>query len=111
MNTKQSAAELWDTELFVLEGADRDALLQRIREFKSHISQQPNVSLFDLAVATNAQLSSEKRVRVGMVADSYDQLLRHLDRALEKIANPKCCLLYTSPSPRDQRGSRMPSSA
>ena len=26
------------------------------------------------------------------------------------VAN-KCCLLYTSPSPRDQRGSRMPSSA
>ena len=25
--------------------------------------------------------------------------------------NIKCCLLYTSPSPRDQRGSRMPSSA
>ena len=24
---------------------------------------------------------------------------------------PCCCLLYTSPSPRDQRGSRMPSSA
>ena len=24
---------------------------------------------------------------------------------------PKGCLLYTSPSPRDQRGSRMPSSA
>ena len=25
--------------------------------------------------------------------------------------NPNDCLLYTSPSPRDQRGSRMPSSA
>ena len=25
--------------------------------------------------------------------------------------NPWVCLLYTSPSPRDQRGSRMPSSA
>ena len=25
--------------------------------------------------------------------------------------NPIICLLYTSPSPRDQRGSRMPSSA
>ena len=25
--------------------------------------------------------------------------------------NPFICLLYTSPSPRDQRGSRMPSSA
>ena len=27
------------------------------------------------------------------------------------ILLPTCCLLYTSPSPRDQRGSRMPSSA
>ena len=28
-----------------------------------------------------------------------------------KSAYSNCCLLYTSPSPRDQRGSRMPSSA
>ena len=27
------------------------------------------------------------------------------------MATSCCCLLYTSPSPRDQRGSRMPSSA
>ena len=27
------------------------------------------------------------------------------------IGHAKSCLLYTSPSPRDQRGSRMPSSA
>ena len=27
------------------------------------------------------------------------------------LAKHKACLLYTSPSPRDQRGSRMPSSA
>ena len=27
------------------------------------------------------------------------------------LITPKSCLLYTSPSPRDQRGSRMPSSA
>ena len=27
------------------------------------------------------------------------------------VMNRKSCLLYTSPSPRDQRGSRMPSSA
>ena len=32
------------------------------------------------------------------------------DHALELIRS-KACLLYTSPSPRDQRGSRMPSSA
>ena len=33
-------------------------------------------------------------------------------QAMEKLGQiPKGCLLYTSPSPRDQRGSRMPSSA
>eukprot|EP00829_Urostomides_striatus_P001251 TRINITY_DN1144_c0_g1_i2.p4 TRINITY_DN1144_c0_g1~~TRINITY_DN1144_c0_g1_i2.p4 ORF type:complete len:116 (+),score=84.74 TRINITY_DN1144_c0_g1_i2:48-350(+) len=29
----------------------------------------------------------------------------------KKQKHPQLCLLYTSPSPRDQRGSRMPSSA
>ena len=31
--------------------------------------------------------------------------------ATQLVTNPQLCLLYTSPSPRDQRGSRMPSSA
>jgi len=31
--------------------------------------------------------------------------------AIAKLMPEKGCLLYTSPSPRDQRGSRMPSSA
>ena len=31
--------------------------------------------------------------------------------AAQRRAINKTCLLYTSPSPRDQRGSRMPSSA
>ena len=30
---------------------------------------------------------------------------------MDKNRDGKVCLLYTSPSPRDQRGSRMPSSA
>ena len=30
---------------------------------------------------------------------------------LKELCNYWTCLLYTSPSPRDQRGSRMPSSA
>ena len=41
----------------------------------------------------------------------------HVREALEKVPGVRSasvsypCLLYTSPSPRDQRGSRMPSSA
>ena len=40
-------------------------------------------------------------------------LLRHTAATLmmENGADLRSCLLYTSPSPRDQRGSRMPSSA
>ena len=32
-------------------------------------------------------------------------------RKLKALEDENSCLLYTSPSPRDQRGSRMPSSA
>ena len=33
------------------------------------------------------------------------------DDAIATAGFPEICLLYTSPSPRDQRGTRMPSSA
>jgi len=36
---------------------------------------------------------------------------RVMPQTLEAIDHARACLLYTSPSPRDQRGSRMPSSA
>ena len=36
---------------------------------------------------------------------------RYFDFALQKNEDSLFCLLYASPSPRDQRGSRMPSSA
>ena len=35
----------------------------------------------------------------------------NLDALAAKSTLGRACLLYTSPSPRDQRGSRMPSSA
>ena len=39
-------------------------------------------------------------------------LLKSREERQQKIsADREACLLYTSPSPRDQRGSRMPSSA
>ena len=40
----------------------------------------------------------------------YNQLLE-ITRVITNFYRSKGCLLYTSPSPRDQRGSRMPSSA
>ena len=49
--------------------------------------------------------SNEVRAVVGVVAWSTDVL------ACAATRDHSNCLLYTSPSPRDQRGSRMPSSA
>ena len=46
--------------------------------------------------------------------DYYLEQSAYLNSLIEAAfpkASPKDCLLYTSPSPRDQRGSRMPSSA
>ena len=40
-----------------------------------------------------------------------NQLLERSDQTMQAIQGIQDCLLYTSPSPRDQRGSRMPSSA
>jgi len=37
--------------------------------------------------------------------------MQYAARNTERVAMYSACLLYTSPSPRDQRGSRMPSSA
>ena len=59
------------------------------------------------------------KVKVGVDAPMEVRILR--DELLQedevrgedefRIKLPQSCLLYTSPSPRDQRGSRMPSSA
>ena len=51
------------------------------------------------------------------ITDGTLRILRHafehhgVDATFTIVGLNETCLLYTSPSPRDQRGSRMPSSA
>ena len=42
---------------------------------------------------------------------SYANEEQRNDAIIDEVLLVSSCLLYTSPSPRDQRGSRMPSSA
>ena len=44
-------------------------------------------------------------------AQFLDQKMREMKQNSNVFGLDRLCLLYTSPSPRDQRGSRMPSSA
>ena len=48
----------------------------------------------------------------GCLEDLVDDIVGCMDNEAKNYdENATTCLLYTSPSPRDQRGSRMPSSA
>ena len=46
-----------------------------------------------------------------LLADKLAINLQKYEKDLSLMGNAKSCLLYTSPSPRDNRTSRMPSSA
>ena len=57
--------------------------------------------------------TGEKQARqAGSGSAAWEAAYSQASTALSRLSQQdKVCLLYTSPSPRDQRGSRMPSSA
>ena len=65
-------------------------------------------------VKETLQNLKEKNFKLAILSNGTPELLDHLvsTNNLENIFDDIfSCLLYTSPSPRDQRGTRMPSSA
>ena len=86
--------------------------------------QSPNES-FDIIVIGGGHAGCEAAITTAKLGFSTALFTINLDRIAWQPCNPAvggpaksqlvhevdACLLYTSPSPRDQRGSRMPSSA
>ena len=74
--------------------------------------QQHNQSMTTL---TPYNLTEAHRIYVERIAPLHEQYLSEQNAGGKMRASMgdlyEDCLLYTSPSPRDQRGSRMPSSA
>ena len=56
-------------------------------------------------------LETKKQARVWFTVNILISFVAITGGSLVIISQSRHCLLYTSPSPRDQRGSRMPSSA
>ena len=74
-------------------------------DYESHIDHSSNISYTKVDLAKYALFVD------GVTSDpskDYQSFVESLDDLDGQGSN---CLLYTSPSPRDQSGSRMPSSA
>ena len=70
--------------------------------------QQSPPPIKDCYVAVDEAYHDWYKARYGVTLDVNSHVLP-LEKALQ--GHPEACLLYTSPSPRDKRQSRMPSSA
>ena len=84
-----------------------------------------NIATLDTAENVSLPLGDVEAVEVRWAGNDYvivrvrfyEKLAQRRDYQFERnivvdtAGEPIACLLYTSPSPRDQRGSRMPSSA
>ena len=77
-----------------------DEIVNLVRTRHTQTNDISRSALLRLALAQQRVIENSTLIDVGCSAG----LNLHLDAY-------HCCLLYTSPSPRDQRGSRMPSSA
>ncbi|MBP3957467.1 polyketide synthase dehydratase domain-containing protein [Gemmata sp. G18] len=78
----------WDTEVFVLRGADRAALRERVLALVEQIEQQPDAALVDFAAPLSRELQPGG-ARLAVVAGSRADLLTRLKRAAERIGDPK----------------------
>ena len=76
------------------------------------LAKQEDAQRIALEEATLAEDIATRQYQNGLVT-IFNLLTSQTNRlnAEASLVQAQACLLYTSPSPRDQRGSRMPSSA
>ena len=86
-------------------------VLDRARLIKEKFKRyEPHMPLHDRTLAMVFEKAST-RTRVSFEAGMYQMGGSVINLTSNDSQLGRSCLLYTSPSPRDQRGSRMPSSA
>ena len=66
---------------------------------------------WNVLVPVTIDLSQEVPLVIDLHGNTLTMQMQRDLSQFDDIAEENSCLLYTSPSPRDQRGSRMPSSA
>ena len=79
------------------------------KDFK-HLTTFPEFLAGDFVELNDSTESIVNPISIGFLDQHTIEILSY-DKKTSKYDKCIFCLLYTSPSPRDQRGSRMPSSA
>ena len=110
--------------IYALDGLKTVCLyLARPKEVGEFLSEEMVLSGLSEFSLENSNLIGKRLVRFGTFIETLLFTLMpqvtnllgagnsNFTQMLMKFQKPIFCLLYTSPSPRDQRGSRMPSSA
>ena len=90
-------------------------LIENRYEDESHDSSRPLIKPSDLFLNCEDVMNfteSIKKIDANEIDYSFESF-KKVEEAIQKheFTDKKICLLYTSPSPRDVRSSRMPSSA
>ena len=105
---KLALADLPENVSIVLIG-DREVISSGLSSFKGDMSRLEIVHAPDVITMNDHPTRAIPQKPNSSIAIGFDLLANGQIQAFASTGNT--CLLYTSPSPRDQRGSRMPSSA
>ena len=86
------------------------------REWQEAIRDRYNIKGEQVVVAkpsnpAHLSILKEMCLKAGFTSDQANSILLILEKDKKTPPLDKACLLYTSPSPRDPKTSRMPSSA
>lgn len=85
---RSSLLARWPTEVCILEAADRAGLTERARDLARQLADPTEIELKDVAYTLNSTLNGQ-RERLALVAESLDDLRSKLERAAERLADPK----------------------
>ncbi len=88
-NERPTLLRDWDSELCVLQGETRPALVTEAQRVRDYLKAANGVALCDLAFTLNGCLKVSGH-RLAVVAASLTELAEKLDRAIDRLQKPDC---------------------
>ncbi|MBW2306502.1 MAG: polyketide synthase dehydratase domain-containing protein [Deltaproteobacteria bacterium] len=85
----QSYTHHWESEVFILEGKSRSALIERAQHLQRILSHESRLHLKDLAFSLNTELG-EAAYRLALVASSMTDLKKKLEYAMSRLNDESC---------------------